>query len=175
MYYQTLLRHLVYVASLARIIVYSMSPDGIPTPGSTVSTPMMTPMASGASTPVPHQYTNGSVNGALADYLSAPLSKGHAKAKTYIGGSRALDSLAKFIAATEGFFHPTNSGNWTNDVSFTCIESSMFICNLYPLQLSAFVKYIVFDFNKRKRLRSGTDPCTDMLHCRVARRTTTRL
>lgn len=77
--------------------------------------PLMTPMPSGASTPLPHQ--NGSANGTLGDYLSAPLGKGgYMKAKTYLAGSKALDSLSKLIASTEGFFHPTNSGSWTNDV-----------------------------------------------------------
>ena len=93
-----------------------MTPDGIATPGSTAPTPMMTPLASGASTPLPHHNGTNGFNGALADYLSAPLLKAHAKVKTYRGGSKALDSLSKLIASTEGFFHPTNSGNWTTDV-----------------------------------------------------------
>ncbi|OBZ79723.1 Proteasome activator complex subunit 4 [Grifola frondosa] len=98
------------IASLARIIVYSMAPDGTPNPGSTAPTPFFTPFASGASTPLPRQ--NGG---------------------TYLAGCKALDSLAKLIASTESFFHPTNSGSWTSD-------------------LSAFVKYIVYDFNKRKHI-----------------------
>ena len=36
--------------------------------------------------------------------------------KTYLAGSRALDSLAKLIATVESFFHPSNSGAWTADV-----------------------------------------------------------
>lgn len=107
-----------------------MAPDGVPAPGSQAPTPAFhTPAASGASTPLPQQ--NGLAHGALGDYLSAPLGKGGPhKVKTYLAGSKALESLVKFIASTEGFFHPSNSGSWTND-------------------LSAFVKYIVFDFNKR--------------------------
>ena len=100
-----------------------MAPDGEPTPGSAVPTPLGTPLPSGASTPLPHQGMNGGINGSLADYLSAPLKGGHGKRKTYLGGSKALDSLSKLIASTEGFFHPTNSGNWTSDVSlftFAC-------------------------------------------------------
>ena len=55
--------------------------------------------------------------GAIGDYLSAPLGKGgHGKMKTYLAGSRALDSLAKLIATVESFFHPSNSGAWTADV-----------------------------------------------------------
>jgi proteasome activator subunit 4 len=100
-------------ASLARIIVYSMAPDSIPTPGSNVPTPALTPFQSGMSTPMPYD----SRKGAIGDYLSAPLGKGgHGKMKTYLAGSRALDSLAKLIATVESFFHPSNSGAWTADV-----------------------------------------------------------
>ncbi|PSR73164.1 hypothetical protein PHLCEN_2v10976 [Hermanssonia centrifuga] len=138
------------IPSLARIIVYSMSPDGIPTPASTAPTPFFTPTASGASTPLPHPHSNAGLAGALADYLSAPLGKAsHLKSKTYLGGSKALDSLSKFIASTEGFFHPTNSGNWTND-------------------LSAFVKYVVFDFNKRWHDEQQPD-CKTPTHRRLTR------
>lgn len=115
------------IASLARIIVYSMTPDSVPTPGSTAPTPMMTPVASGANTPLPHHNGTNGFNGALADYLSAPLLKAHAKTKTYRGGSKALDSLSKLIASTEGFFHPTNSGNWTTDVGF--LRDFLFLLN----------------------------------------------
>ncbi|KAI0343952.1 hypothetical protein BDW22DRAFT_1355187 [Trametopsis cervina] len=136
------------IASLARIIVYSMAPDGIPAPGSNAPTPNLTPMASGMNTPLPHQ--NGNLTGALGDYLSAPLGKGgHLKAKTYLAGCKALDSLAKLIASTEGFFHPTNSGSWTND-------------------LSAFVKYIVFDFNRRWHEEQKSD-CKTPHHRRLTR------
>lgn len=98
-------------ASLARIIVYSMAPDALPSPGSNDPTPFFTPQASGTSTPLPQQ------NGGLGDYLASPLGKGsHLKAKTHLAGCKALDSLAKLIASTESFFHPTNSGSWTSDV-----------------------------------------------------------
>ena len=103
-----------FIASLARIIVYSMSSDGQPAPASNAPTPFLTPMPSGMSTPLPHH--GGGINGSLGDYLSSPLGKGSFKAKTYLAGCKALDSLAKLIASTEGFFHPTNSGSWTNDV-----------------------------------------------------------
>jgi len=39
------------------------------------------------------------------------------KPAAYLGGSKALDSLARMIASTESFFHPSNSGLWTADVS----------------------------------------------------------
>ncbi|TFK57485.1 hypothetical protein OE88DRAFT_1651225 [Heliocybe sulcata] len=113
------------IASLAHIIVYSMAPDSVPSPPSNMPTPMATPFGSGNSTP----HIDSAFN--LGDYLSAPMGRaGRGKFKTYLGGSKALDSLAKLIASTESFFHPTNSGSWTAD-------------------LSAFIKYIVYDFNKR--------------------------
>ncbi|KAI0359128.1 hypothetical protein OH77DRAFT_1473765 [Trametes cingulata] len=132
------------IASLARIIVYSMAPDGMPSPASTAPTPLFTPLASGASTPLPHQ------NGGLGDYLSSPLGKGgRLKTKTYLAGCKALDSLAKLIASTESFFHPTNSGSWTSD-------------------LSAFIKYIVYDFNKRWYEEQQPD-CKTPTHRRLTR------
>ncbi|THV06091.1 hypothetical protein K435DRAFT_44420 [Dendrothele bispora CBS 962.96] len=112
------------IVSLARIIVYSMSPDGMPTPASNAPTPLFTPLPSGMNTPAVQ-------TSALSDYLSAPLAKAsHLKHRTYLGGSKALDSLARLIASVEGFFHPSNSGGWTAD-------------------LSAFLKFLVYHFNKR--------------------------
>ncbi|KAJ7456675.1 hypothetical protein FB451DRAFT_613190 [Mycena latifolia] len=114
------------IQSLARIIVYSMAPDGMPTPASSAPTPMFTPVPSGMSTPrIP---TNS-----LRDYLSAPLTRigtGPSKHKTYLAGSKALESLSQIIASTESFFHPSNSGPFTAD-------------------LAAFIKYIAYDFNRR--------------------------
>lgn len=109
------------IPSLAKLIVYSMAPDGAPAPPSTASTPWYTPMTSGVSTP--------QASGSVGDYLTVPLHKWEPP-KLYLGGSKALDSLARLIASTEHFFHPTNSGSWTSD-------------------LTAFVKYIVYEFNKR--------------------------
>ncbi|KAG1826229.1 uncharacterized protein BJ212DRAFT_1444172 [Suillus subaureus] len=109
------------ISSLAKLIVYSMAPDGASAPPSTASTPWYTPMTSGVSTP--------QVSGSVGEYLTVPLHKWEPP-KLYLGGSKALDSLARLIASTEHFFHPTNSGSWTSD-------------------LTAFVKYIVYEFNKR--------------------------
>lgn len=50
--------------------------------------------------------------------------------KAYIGGSRALDSLVKFINATETFFHPSNWGPWT-------------------IALSRFLQNLLWEFTKR--------------------------
>ncbi|KAF9568562.1 hypothetical protein CPC08DRAFT_679680 [Agrocybe pediades] len=113
------------IPSLARIIVYSMGQDGPPGPASNAPTPLFSPLPSGVSTP--HLSSANSAG----DYLSAPLAKkAFGPARTYLAGSKALDSLARMIASTESFFHPSNSGSWTAD-------------------LSAFIKYIVYDFNKR--------------------------
>ncbi|EDR15426.1 uncharacterized protein LACBIDRAFT_301740 [Laccaria bicolor S238N-H82] len=112
------------IPSLARIIVYSMANDGVTVPPSNAPTPMFSPLPSGISTP--HIQDTP-----LADYLSSPLGKKvQTKTKSYLAGCKALDSLARMIASTESFFHPSNSGSWTAD-------------------LSAFIKYIVYDFNKR--------------------------
>ncbi|KAF5374850.1 hypothetical protein D9758_000077 [Tetrapyrgos nigripes] len=112
------------IVSLSRIIVYSMVPDGMPSPASNAPTPLFTPLPSGMNTPSIQTST-------LVDYLSAPLGRSaQLKHRTYLGGSKALDSLARLIASVEGFFHPTNSGGWTAD-------------------LSAFLKFLVYHFNKR--------------------------
>jgi len=101
------------IASLARIIVYSMAPDGIPAPESTAPTPFMSPTPSGVSTPQIQTHS-------LREFLSAPLSKAafNKGKKYYLAGSKALDSLVRLVASTESFFHPANSGAWTSDVRF---------------------------------------------------------
>lgn len=35
----------------------------------------------------------------------------------FLEGSKALDSLDRLITSTESFFHPSNSGQWTTNVS----------------------------------------------------------
>lgn len=102
-----------------------MAPDGLPAPSSNAPTPTLSPFASGTSTPTLQENRKG----ALADYLTAPLSKAHfkSKAKTYLAGSKALDGLARLIASTESFFHPSNSGAWTSDVS-TSLSVTDLLC-----------------------------------------------
>ncbi|KAF9036519.1 hypothetical protein BDZ89DRAFT_1100671 [Hymenopellis radicata] len=127
------------IPSLARIIVYSMAPDGYPTPASNAPTPYMTPMPSGMSTPQIQSTTAG-------EYLGIPLGKtAPLKGKTYLAGSRALDSLARLIASTESFFPPSNPGAWAAD-------------------LSAFIKCIVYDFNKRWHEEQRPDCKTKHIH-----------
>jgi proteasome activator subunit 4 len=93
--------------SLARIVVYSMAPDSVAVPASNAPTPLFSPLPSRTNTPEIQTST-------LGEYLSAPLGK--KGTRKFLGGSRALDSLARLIASTESFFHPSNSGPWTNDV-----------------------------------------------------------
>ncbi|XP_006454756.1 hypothetical protein AGABI2DRAFT_215246, partial [Agaricus bisporus var. bisporus H97] len=114
------------IVSLAKIIVYSMAPDGIPVPASNAPTPMFSPLPSGMNTPQPQNPASS-----IGDYLGSSLNKrAYVPQKTYLAGSKALDSLARLIASTESFFHPSNSGTWTQD-------------------LSAFIKCIASEFNKR--------------------------
>ena len=129
------------LASLARIIVYSMANDGDTIPPSNAPTPMFSPLPSGISTP--HIQDTP-----LVDYLSLPLGKKvQPKTKSYLAGCKALDSLARMIASTESFFHPSNSGSWTADVG-NFSPRTICVWTTNP-QLSAFIKYIVYDFNKR--------------------------
>jgi len=111
-----------------------MAQDGLPAAPSAAVTPFDPPAT-------PARFPQ------LGDYLSAPLGRpGIKKLKTYLAGSKALDSLAKLILSTEHFFHPTNSGAWTADVS--CITCALTRADCLP-QLSAFIKYITYEFNKR--------------------------
>ena len=97
-------------ASLARIIVYSIAQDGHAVASSNVPTPLFTPLPSGMNTPQVQSST-------LKEFLSTPLgNKGPSKPRVYLAGSKALESLARLIASTESFFHPSNSGAWTSDV-----------------------------------------------------------
>ena len=96
--------------SFAVIIAYSISKDGPSTGESTSASFVPTP--TGASSPNLH----GS---------SKPLT-------TYPAGSKALDHLAKFIQATESYFHPSNWGMW-------------------QMSLSSLVQQIMFEFLKRAK------------------------
>ncbi|KAK2462050.1 hypothetical protein APHAL10511_006513 [Amanita phalloides] len=131
------------ITSLARIVVYSMALDGQPVPESSAATPMFSPLPSGMNTP---QVTTKN----LQEFLEAPLGKGGvSRTKTYVAGCKALDSLLKMVASTESFFHPSNSGAWTAD-------------------LSAFLKYVVYEFNKRWYAEQKPD-CKTPLRRRLTR------
>ncbi|UZJ50775.1 hypothetical protein CBS101457_000095 [Exobasidium rhododendri] len=90
--------------SFATIIAYSISKDSESAP----------------STPLNAAATSSSSNGNTKS-VSRPV---------HIGGSKALDALARFIQATESYFHPSNWGLWV-------------------LSLSTFVKNLTWEFVKR--------------------------
>ena len=74
-----------------------------------------------------------------ATYLNADTFETSRANKAYLAGSKALDSLSRMIISTESFFHPSNSGPWTTD-------------------LTAFIKYLTAEFNKREA--SSIDACS---------------
>jgi proteasome activator subunit 4 len=84
---------------------------------------------SGAATPEGWSGVNPTTSDAT--YLKAGTRGVPKAAKTYLAGCKALDSLSRMIISTESFFHPSNSGTWTAD-------------------LSAFIKYLTAEFNKRE-------------------------
>ena len=146
------------LATLARIIVYSMTPDATPLPPSNAPTPVFSPLPSGVNTPQSNDGKQGDYltntpqsNGGRQDaHLATPL--GRQGSTGYLAGCRALDSLARMIASTESFFHPSNSGSWTADVCIDHVFNGRLSELIVTFQLSAFLKYIVYDFNKRKRV-----------------------
>ena len=131
-----------------------MAPDATPLPPSNALTPVFSPLPSGVNTPE-------SNDGKLGDYISKPQGP-----RGYLAGCRALDSLARMIASTESFFHPSNSGSWTADVCIDHIFNERLPELIVIFQLSAFLKYIVYDFNKRKQvsfLTYVTNKCFDRM------------
>lgn len=86
--------------SFAVLLVYSMAPDA--------------PALGQADAPHPS--------------ASAPLHV--APQQTYLAGCKALDQLAKFVQATESYFHPSNWGVW-------------------QVQLSNFVQHLTWEFAQR--------------------------
>lgn len=82
--------------SLAHIFVNCMMEDAVTMPPSA----LMTPEPSTPATPLTGRPTPA------------------------LGGSRALDSLAKFIQATESFFHPSNIGSYSLKLVNFCFKLS---------------------------------------------------
>ena len=50
----------------------------------------------------------------------------------YLAGSKAMESLDKFIMSTESFFHPSNSGIWSLSV---CQPLYPPVCSLISLAI----------------------------------------
>lgn len=57
------------------------------------------------------------VSGASTPTTTTTAGDGTQRVKTYLAGSKALDSLATLTQATEGFFHPSNYGSWAVSLS----------------------------------------------------------
>jgi len=49
----------------------------------------------------------------------------------YLAGSKAMESLEKFITSTESFFHPSNSGLWSLGVRVHAVPF-LFACSSHP-------------------------------------------
>ncbi|KAJ1028660.1 hypothetical protein NDA16_001826 [Ustilago loliicola] len=110
--------------SFAVIIAYSIQKDG----------PSATDSASASYVPTP-------VDG------SSPRPDGSSKpVTTYPAGSKALDHLAKFIQATESYFHPSNWGMW-------------------QISLSNLVQQIMFEFLKRVKEEERPQCKTPQQYC----------
>ncbi|GAA5990546.1 hypothetical protein JCM10908_003124 [Rhodotorula pacifica] len=95
------------LGSFAAIIVYSMAADAKPSG----ATPFGSSVPSRVATPVPGEKPAPGSSSGPGQLLSTALGI-LKKQRTYLGGSKALDALAKFIQATEGYFHPSNYGKW---------------------------------------------------------------
>lgn len=95
------------LSSFAAIIVYSMSADSKPSG----ATPFGSSVPSRSGTPYPGQKSTPGQSAGPGELLSTALGI-LKKQRTYLGGSKALDALAKFVQATEGYFHPSNYGKW---------------------------------------------------------------
>lgn len=55
----------------------------------------------------------------------------------YLAGSKAMESLDKFITSTESFFHPSNSGIWSLSVrrslySTLCLLICLALVDAFP-------------------------------------------
>jgi Proteasome-substrate-size regulator, mid region len=67
---------------------------------------------------------DGSVRGDSAATPQRPEAKLPTQQTGFLAGSRALDSLDRLITSTESFFHPSNSGQWTLNVSLIISSST---------------------------------------------------
>ncbi|CED83025.1 Uncharacterized conserved protein [Phaffia rhodozyma] len=115
------------VQSLAHLIVNSMSHDAPVLPQSGSATPL-----SFDSTPSTPKLTKAGGLLAASNLLGGASKEGRLPGgpaeRKYIGGSRAMDALAKFIVTTEGFFHPSNGGSAVvNLTTFIWALSAVFV------------------------------------------------
>lgn len=88
-----------------------MAEDAPAKPNSSVATPGTSTPQNPALKRVKTNH-NGLTPSASSDSLADAGRKAEAT-KTYLGGSRSLEHLAKLITSCESFFHPSNHGAWT--------------------------------------------------------------
>ncbi|KAH8919753.1 hypothetical protein BT69DRAFT_1352911 [Atractiella rhizophila] len=114
------------IQSFSTILVYSMSVDSVAASASiekgvlTPATGVGTPRLSRTNTSSAGTATNGGVGGNLLVAALAGSGKERDRKKpkkSYVGGSRALDSLNKLVQALESFYHPSNYGDWTRTLT----------------------------------------------------------
>ncbi|WFD45093.1 Proteasome activator BLM10 [Malassezia psittaci] len=98
--------------SFATLMVYSMAQDA--------------PTSSSSSHIQPNSHTNGKQH--PNKQTSEPFSL--TPQNSFLAGCKALDHLAKFLQATESYFHPSNWGVW-------------------QVQLSRFVQHLTWEFARR--------------------------
>ena len=83
-------------------------------------------------------------SGATPNGTNTPAVSNAPKQKTYLAGSKALDSLAKLIQATESFFHPSNYGAWAP-------------------HLGRFLQTLTWEFHRRVKVRSVSSNSCSLL------------
>jgi proteasome activator subunit 4 len=105
--------------SFAILIVYSIAYDA-PAVGTT-------PIPSRTATP-----SASTTNLTAPDFV---LNAEQVPTQSYLGGSKALDALAKLVQATESYYHPSNWGSWS------------------PF-LARFLQNITWEFLKRWKVRN---------------------
>lgn len=116
------------LASYAGVIVYSMAVDAPESGG----TPMMSHAPSRAASTADLRKASASQSQPSLLATALNTAAGAKRPRTYLAGSKALDSLAKLMQATESFFHPSSYGTWA-------------------LSLSRFLLQVTFEFMKRWR------------------------
>jgi hypothetical protein len=77
-----------------------------------------------------------SVDGPVrVDLTATPVGESSTEQTGFIAGSKALDALEKLFTSLESFYHPSNSGQWTSNVS-NCYTLDH--CELTPISLLLF-------------------------------------
>lgn len=84
---------------------------------------------------------------------SSPTATPGPSVEGYLAGSRALDSLERLLTSTESFFHPSNSGSWSQPV---CSIHVLYLAHS-KLQLTLFLQHLTTEFCRRVREEEKDD------------------